>query len=91
MRFTSLIPYPVSRFSTMPLIQIIHKRCECIGCGFCTEVAPGYWFMNGEGEAELHTILGRQDKFEYGEGLFLDRERLAVAAAGCPVKIIQMG
>lgn len=75
----------------MAFITIAHKRSECIGCGLCIEAAPGYWFMNAEGEAELQTILRTNGKFEYGEGLPQDREPLETATEGCPVNIIRMG
>jgi ferredoxin len=75
----------------MTFIPIAHKRCECIGCGLCTEAAPDYWWMNAHGEAELQTILRTHNKFEYGAGLSQDQARLQAAQDGCPVNIIRLG
>jgi ferredoxin len=75
----------------MTLIPIAHKRSECIGCGLCVETAPDYWFLNADGEAELHTVIRTQNKFEHTEGYAHDREVLLAAAEGCPVNIIRIG
>ena len=75
----------------MALIPIAHKRSECIGCGLCIETAPGYWFMNPDGEAELHRILRSHNGFEHGEGFAHEEDLLEAAAEGCPVNIIRIG
>ncbi|HKK19181.1 MAG TPA: ferredoxin [Opitutales bacterium] len=74
----------------MSFISIIHKGCECIGCGLCIESAPDYWFMNSAGEAELRNIQRSHGKFEYGEAFAQDRSRLESVAEGCPVNIIRI-
>lgn len=70
--------------------RIAHKKSECIGCALCTEVAPHYFRMDGEGEAELIRVV-RQDKaFQYGQGFAEDLETLRQAEDGCPVDIIRI-
>ncbi len=75
----------------MTLLTIQHKRSECIGCGLCVESAPDYWFMNADGEAQLHLIVREQPPFDYGEGIPRDEARLRRAEAGCPVHVIEVG
>jgi len=75
----------------MNRIRISHKRCECVGCGFCIETAPDYWFMNARGEAQLHTIQSTRQRFECAEGFAPDAAALTTAEAGCPVNVIRIG
>ncbi len=57
----------------------------------CVEVAPNYWTMDDNGEAQLLRVT-RQDKvFQYGEGFSEDRALLEEAQSGCPVNIIKIG
>lgn len=74
----------------MKRLQIAHKKPECIGCALCAEVAPGYFRMDGEGEAQLIQVLRRDATFEYGEGFEDDRDVLNQAVEGCPVDIIRI-
>jgi ferredoxin len=74
----------------MKLIRIAHKKPECIGCALCAEVAPNYFRMDGEGEAELIRVVREDRSFQYGEGFEEDREILLEAEAGCPVDIIRI-
>lgn len=74
----------------MKPIRIAHKKPECIGCALCAEVAPHYFRMDGEGEAELIRVV-RQDKtFQYGQGFAEDLATLRQAEQGCPVDIIRI-
>jgi len=74
----------------MKLIRIAHKKPDCIGCALCAEVAPNYFRMDGDGEAELIRVLREDNSFQYGEGFGEDRESLQEAEAGCPVNIIRL-
>ncbi len=74
----------------MKFIQIAHKKPECIGCALCTEVAPGYWRMDEDGEAQLIQLIRRDAQFEYANGFEDDREALEKAESGCPVGIIRI-
>ncbi len=76
--------------SPFQMITIKHKRLECIGCGFCAEVAPNYWKMDEEGLAQLHQVLDTDDPFESGQGFEEDRESLKEAEFHCPVSIIRL-
>lgn len=71
-------------------IRIAHKKSECIGCALCTEIAPDYWTMDANGEAQLRTVIRTDATFEYAEGYTPDRDRLEAAETGCPVGIIQL-
>ncbi|MFQ3225079.1 MAG: ferredoxin [Lentimonas sp.] len=75
----------------MKLIKIAHKKPECIGCMLCAEVAPQYWEMDEDGEAQLLRVTRTDQSFEYGEGFEEDRAILKEAEEGCPVNIIKIG
>ncbi len=75
----------------MKYIKIAHKKPECIGCALCTEVAPGYWQMDDDGEAQLIQMIRRDKQFEYANGFEEDRGILKKAEEGCPVGIIRIG
>ncbi|MGA1204602.1 MAG: ferredoxin [Opitutales bacterium] len=75
----------------MKLIQIAHKKPECIGCGLCAEVAPNYWHMDDDGEAQLINVVRIDPFFQFGEGFPEDRSILEEAEEGCPVDIIRIG
>lgn len=74
----------------MKRVRIAHKKPECIGCALCAEVAPTYFQMDEEGEAQLVRVIRRDASFEYGEGFEDDREVLKQAEEGCPVDIIRI-
>jgi ferredoxin len=75
----------------MKFIKIAHKKPECIGCMLCAEVAPQYWEMDENGEAQLLRIIREDATFQYGEGFEEDRPLLEEAEKGCPVNIIRIG
>lgn len=75
----------------MKLIRIAHKKPECIGCTLCAEVAPNYWEMDEDGEAQLRRVIRSSGSFQYGEGFEEDRDLLEKAAEGCPINIIRIG
>jgi ferredoxin len=74
----------------MKYIKIAHKKPECIGCALCTELAPNYWKMDEDGEAQLIQVTRRDKQFEYADGFEEDRDILSKAAEGCPVGIIRI-
>jgi ferredoxin len=57
----------------------------------CAEVAPQYWKMDENGEAQLLRVTRADSSFQYGEGFEEDRDVLQEAEAGCPVNIIKVG
>jgi ferredoxin len=72
------------------MMQVIHYRRKCIGCGCCAEQVPDLFAMNRtDGKATLlqalesapHTFIRRVPS-DFG----VDLER---ASSGCPVHIIQ--
>jgi len=73
------------------MIDISHKRPECIGCGLCAEQAPNYWEMSSDGLATLLDIKRKHNNFHYGDGFEEDRDILKKAEEGCPVQIIKIG
>ncbi len=75
----------------MKLIKIAHKKPECIGCMLCAEIAPQYWTMDENGEAQLLRVTREDKTFQYGEGFEEDRTILEEAEDGCPVNIIRIG
>lgn len=72
------------------MIRITHHRTNCIGCGYCNEVAAYRWHMNdkdgksdlvgSKGKKEIYTMLVADDEWE-------DNKE---AEALCPVKIIRV-
>lgn len=75
----------------MAFIRITHARQTCVGCGFCAENAPDYWFINPSGEAQLHEWRGEWGARETGHAPAQDRDRLLAVATACPVGCIQIG
>ncbi|MGB0414509.1 MAG: ferredoxin [Coraliomargarita sp.] len=75
----------------MKFIRIAHKKPECIGCMLCAEVAPNYFEMDDDGEAQLIRVTREDSSFQYGEGFEEDRSILEEAEEGCPVNIIRIG
>lgn len=57
----------------------------------CAEVAPQYWEMDDNGEAQLLRVTREDSSFQYGEGFEEDRDVLNEAEEGCPVNIIKIG
>ena len=57
----------------------------------CAEVAPQYWEMDEDGEAQLLRVTREDKSFQYGEGFEEDRAALKEAEEGCPVNIIKIG
>ena len=72
------------------MLEIRHKRAECIGCGLCVEAAPNYWEMSSDGLATLLDIKRRHKSFHYAQGFAEDSELLQKAQEGCPVQIIEV-
>ncbi len=56
----------------------------------CAEVAPNYWKMDDNGEAQLLQVTRKDKTFEYSQGFEEDRPILKEAEAGCPVNIIRI-
>ncbi|MFN8256881.1 MAG: ferredoxin [Bacteroidales bacterium] len=72
------------------MVRISHHRIRCIGCGYCEEVAPFRWKMNGNnGKSDL---IGGVVKKDFVIATVSDDELLAneEAADLCPVKIIRV-
>lgn len=72
------------------MIRIAHKKPECIGCTLCAEVAPNYWEMDEDGEAQLLHVIRKSGSFQYSEGFEEDRALLEKAVEGCPINIIRI-
>ena len=72
------------------MLEIQHKRPDCIGCGLCVEQAPPYWEMSKDGLATLLSIKQRKKDFHYAEAFKEDLDDLKKAAIGCPVQIIKI-
>ena len=74
----------------MSMLEIQHKRPDCIGCGLCVEQAPHYWEMSSDGLATLLSIKYKRKSFHYAEAFEEDQDDLQKAAEGCPVQIIKV-
>ena len=72
------------------MLRITHKYDECIGCDFCVEVAPNYFYINEDGIAALHCRNRMDERFEYGDGFDDDYDDLKNAEIGCPTQIIKI-
>ena len=72
------------------MIRVTHHRIKCIGCGYCEEVAPFRWQMDGtdgkstlvgaNGKRDIYTIQVMDDEFEAN----------IEAADACPINIIRV-
>ena len=72
------------------MVRITHHRTNCIGCGYCHEVAPYRWHMNEkDGKSDLITAKGKKEIYTLvvGDDEF-DANREAEEL--CPVKIIRV-
>mgnify|MGYP000176614966 FL=1 len=72
------------------MVEIRHKRFECIGCCLCAEQAPDYWKMTPDGLATLCQIKKHYKRHYYTEGWDHDYNRLKIIADACPVNIISV-
>ena len=72
------------------MLEIEHKRPDCIGCGVCAEFAPHYWEMSKDGLATLLDINRRWKSMHYADAFEEDEEVLLKAEEGCPVQIIKI-
>lgn len=70
------------------MAKIIHNRKDCIGCGSCAAMCPGFFAMNtADGLADLKDGIPVEDHFE------LTVESLGCAedaAMICPVRVIKV-
>jgi ferredoxin len=72
------------------MIRIVQQREKCIGCNACVEAAPERWRVSRkDGKC---TLIGGINKKGFYSLLVEDfeEERNSIAAANCPVKIIQL-
>ena len=72
------------------MIQIAYKREKCIGCNYCTELAPERWKMNKKDGRSV--LLGARNikglyKVEVDE---VEYEANKASAKVCPMKIIRI-
>ena len=72
------------------MITIIYRRNKCIGCNYCTEIAPQRWQMNQkDGKSNL---IGSKEK----KGFWTNKvpetefEMNQKSAYSCPVKVIEI-
>ena len=72
------------------MLNIKHKKPECIGCGACCDIAPAYWAFDAQGLAQLHSVARSDEAFEYGMGFDGDLPALREAERSCPVNIIKI-
>lgn len=72
------------------MVRITHHRINCIGCGYCCEVAPYRWRMNEkDGKSDLVSAKGK--KGIYSLVVAVDElEDNKEAEALCPVNIIRV-
>ena len=72
------------------MITITYRRAKCIGCNYCTEIAPQRWQMSKkDGKSYL---IGSNDKKGFWTIKVPDHEldMNERAAASCPVKVIDV-
>lgn len=60
--------------------KIIQNRNKCIGCGACTAICPGNWFMDDDGKATPKKTAIEAEKESCNK----------LAAEACPVQIIKI-
>ncbi len=72
------------------MVRITHHRIKCIGCGYCEELAPFRWQMDGQDGKS--TLLGAKGKRDIYTLQVTDDELEAnqEAADSCPVNIIRV-
>ncbi len=71
------------------MLEIHHKKAECIGCKLCADTAPQYFEMDDDGLAQL--IGSRENRaFHIAPCFEEDSEDLQQCEEGCPVNIIRI-
>lgn len=70
--------------------QIQHDRQNCIGCGACAAVAPGFWAMNEEGKSDLKGAKKAESGLEVIDTDEKDFDVHKEAADSCPVNVIHI-
>jgi len=72
------------------MFQIIYHRRKCIGCNACVEAAPNRWRVSRK-DGKCTLVNGVSKKGIYKAEVSMDEyEKNQLAAANCPVKIIQL-
>ena len=72
------------------MIQIAYQRRKCIGCNYCTELAPERWKMNKKDGRSV--LLGARNI----KGLYtvevdeIEYDANKASAKACPMKIIRI-
>ena len=72
------------------MIQVIHHRIKCIGCGVCVQEAPDYWLINEDDGLSL--LINAHDNKGFHINMFDDEfsEEHDMAADMCPVNCIEV-
>lgn len=72
------------------MANIIHLKKECISCGACAAVAPGFWEMDEDGMAHLKGAKQIDDHWELEITSEEAKATNKEAAEVCPVQIIKI-
>lgn len=72
------------------MVTLILQRQKCIGCNYCSELAPDRWRMSKKDGKTV--LIGSVEKKGFWSVKVPDseKENNLNAAKGCPVKIIQV-
>lgn len=74
----------------MEKYEIVHLKKDCIGCGACAAVAPDFWFMDEEGQAQLKGAKEINGNWELEINTEEARAINQEAAEVCPVNVIKL-
>ncbi len=74
----------------MAKYKVEHFKKDCISCGACAAINPGFWEMDSEGLAELEGSKKVDGHYELEIDSEEDRASNQEAADVCPVNIIHV-
>lgn len=73
------------------MVVITLQRGKCIGCGFCTEVAGEYFWMDtADGKSVLEGAVEKKGFYTLRTGDTLSYGPCLEAKNGCPVRVIEV-
>lgn len=73
------------------MVQISLIRSKCIGCGYCVQISPDYWFIdNSDGKANLYDGNKRKNDIVFLNIPDFEYENQLEVKESCPVNVIDV-
>lgn len=69
---------------------LTHNKKDCISCGACAAIAPGFWYLDETGLAHVKGSYAVNRHWEKEILTEMEKAQHEEAAAVCPVSIIKV-